>query len=39
MKAESLPARILDHATQDRAWELGTTLVEHAVRRGPGALS
>jgi NAD(P)-dependent dehydrogenase (short-subunit alcohol dehydrogenase family) len=36
VKAESLPARILDHATQDRAWDLGATLVERVLRRGPG---
>jgi len=31
VKAESLPARVRDLATQDRAWELGAKLVE----RGP----
>jgi NAD(P)-dependent dehydrogenase (short-subunit alcohol dehydrogenase family) len=37
-KAESLPARVLDPATQDRAWELGSALLERA-RRGPGVSS
>jgi NAD(P)-dependent dehydrogenase (short-subunit alcohol dehydrogenase family) len=39
MKAESLPARVLDHGTQDRTWDLGTALVERALRRGRGASS
>jgi NAD(P)-dependent dehydrogenase (short-subunit alcohol dehydrogenase family) len=39
MTADSLPARVLDHGTQDRAWELGTALVERALRPGPGASS
>jgi|HubBroStandDraft_1064217.scaffolds.fasta_scaffold00886_13 NAD(P)-dependent dehydrogenase (short-subunit alcohol dehydrogenase family) len=39
IRTESLPAAVLDHATQDRAWELGEALIERALRGGAREIS
>jgi NAD(P)-dependent dehydrogenase (short-subunit alcohol dehydrogenase family) len=39
VRTESLPAAVLDHATQDRAWELGEAMIERALRGGAREMS